>query len=291
MGDGCACPECIGNIKGREMTEQSDVKTIHEFLSDNPNVDVSRQWERCWDIHGRIAERITKYFDATLHPISEGADYYTSEDGQMEGAFFGYTGNDLDWFVRSWLGNRKASIIDMNINVVLGQGTQVPNLMIIFGTVPNLLFYADYVSRVDVKVNEDYVNKYYGVANQDYLDFRANTDFIWSASHGPAIRGMQSPACSSYITELNNEHIDQCEAYLEKFVDRWFRWLDEAEPLPENQRDAQQQYDFTYREFTNRADPMNVLAQRIFGQEQAAFMLDRRGGMVQMDADRGKWKS
>jgi len=167
----------------------------------------------------------------------------------------------------------------------------VPNLMIIFGTVPNLLFYADYVSRVDVKVNEDYVNKYYeGEANQDYLDFRANTDFVWTASHGPAIRGMQSPVCSSYITELTDEHIDSCEAYLEKFVDRWFRWLDEAEELPEDQRDAQQQYDFMYRDYTNRSDPMNVLADRIFGSEQARFMLDRRAGHVQMDADRGKWK-
>ena len=179
----------------------------------------------------------------------------------------------------------------MNINVTLGQETQVPNLMIIFGTVPNLLFYADYVNRVDVKVNEDYVKKYYeGDANQDYLDFRANTDFVWSASHGPAIRGMQSPVCSSYITELNDEHIDQCEAYLEKFVDRWFRWLDEADELAADKRDAQQEYDFTYREYTNRSDPMNVLADRVFGTEQSKHMLDRRAGIVQMDADRGKWK-
>lgn len=274
------------------MTQQSDTKTIHEFLAENPNVDVSKQWERCWNIHGKIADRIIKYFDAELHPISADAEYYTSPDGQMEAAFFGYTGRDLDWFVRSWLGNRKASIIDMNINVVLGQETQVPNLMIIFGTVPNLLFYADYVSRVDVKVSEDYVNKFYGGdANTDYLEFRSNTDFVWSASHGPAIRGMQSPVCSSYISDLTDEHIDLCEAYLEKFVDRWFRWLDDAEKLPLDQRDAQQQYDFTYRDFTNRSDPMNVLAERAFGPEQAKFMLDRRGGHVQMDADRGKWNT
>jgi len=273
------------------MTEQSDVKTIHEFLADNPNVDVSNQWERCWNIHGKIADRIVNYFDAELHPVSEGAEYYTSQDGSMEGAFFGYTGNDMDWFVRSWIGNRKASIIDMNINVVLGQRTQVPNLMIIFGTVPNLLFYADYVPRVDLKVNEAYVQKYYeGDVNTEYLDFRANTEYVWSASHGPIIRGMQSPVCSSYISELTDEHLDQCEAYLEKFVDRWFRWLDEAEELPYDQRDAQQQYDFTYREYTNRSDPMNVLVDRAFGSEQAKFMLDRRGGTVQMEVDRGKWR-
>ena len=175
----------------------------------------------------------------------------------MEGAFFGYTGKDVDWFVRSWLGNRKASIIDMNINVALGQETQVPNLMIIFGTVPNLLFYADYVPRVDLKVNEDYVNRYYsGDVNKDYLEFRKNTDFVWSASHGPIIRGMQSPVCSSYITALTDEHIDQCEAYLEPVrgplvqasTTRRRAW-------PPEKRDAQQNYDFTYRDYTNRSDP------------------------------------
>jgi hypothetical protein len=274
------------------MSEQSDVKTIHEFLEDNPNVDVSKQWERCWNIHGKIHDRILKQFpDAKLHPISEGAEYYTSADEAMEGSFYGYTGGGIDWYVHAWLGNRKASIIDMNINVTLSQNIKVPNLMIIFGTVPNLLFYADYVSRSDLKVDEDYVQKYYeGEANQDYLDFRANTDFVWSASHGPAIRGMQSPVCSSYITELNDEHIDQCEAYLEKFVDRWFRWVEEALEVPQEERDALQNYDFTYREYTNRSDPMNVLAERIFGADEAKHMLDRRGGIVQMDADRGKWK-
>ena len=272
------------------MSEQSDVKTIHEFLADNPDQDVSGQWERCWAIHSRIAERIIERFDARLHPISEGADYYQAADGKMEGSFFGYTGNDMDWFVRAWIGNRKASLIDMNINVALGQGTQVPNLMLIFGTVPNLLFYADYVPRVDLMVNEAYLKKYYDDANQDYLEFRSNTDFVWSASHGTAIRAMQSPVCSSYITELNDEHLDLCEAYLEKFVDRWFRWVDEAEPLPVDQRDAQQQYDFTYREMTNRLDPMNVLVSPIFGEEEGQRMLDRRGGIVQMEADDGKWK-
>ena len=33
-----------------------------------------------------------------------------------------------------------------------------------------------------------------------------------------------------------------------------------------------------------------TLVDRVFGSEQAKFMLDRRGGIVQMDADRGKWR-
>jgi hypothetical protein len=274
------------------MPSQSDVKTIHEFLSENPNVDVSKQWERCWSIHGKIHDRIMSHFgEAKLHPISEGADYYTSPDEQMEGSFAGYTGGGIDWYVRSWIGNRKASIIDMNINVSLSQHIRVPNLMVIFGTVPNLLFYADYVARTDLKVDEAYTKRYYeGDANQEYLDFRSNTDFVWSASHGPAIRAMQSPICSSYITDLTDEHIEQCETYLMKFVDRWLGWVKDAEETAADERGALQDYDFAYREYTNRSDPMNVLVERIFGESEAQHMLDRRGGKVQMDADRGRWK-
>jgi hypothetical protein len=126
--------------------------------------------------------------------------------------------------------------------------------------------------------------------NKDYLEFRRNTDYVWSASHGPVIRAMQSPICSSYITSLTDVHLDQCEAYLERFVDRWFGFLDSAPKLAPEKRAAQQEYDFTYRDYTNRSDPMNVLAERVFGKEQSQFMLDRRGGKVQMDADRGKWR-
>jgi len=74
-------------------------------------------------------------------------------------------------------------------------------------------------------------------------------------------------------------------------VDRWFKMYDDAPRLAPEERAAQQKYDFTYREYTNRSDPMNVLAERIFGKEQSQFMLDRRGGKVQMDADRGKWQA
>lgn len=59
---------------------------------------------------------------------------------------------------------------------------------------------------------------------------------------------------------------------------------------PAAERDAQQQYDFIYREMTNRMDPMNVIPQKVFGMEEAQWMLDRRGGLVQTAADRGKWR-
>ena len=61
MGTDAGSTSC--NYQESNMSAQSDVKTIHEFLEDNPNVDVSKQWERCWNIHGKIHDRILNFFN------------------------------------------------------------------------------------------------------------------------------------------------------------------------------------------------------------------------------------
>ena len=59
--------------------------------------------------------------------------------------------------------------------------------------------------------------------------------------------------------DITDENIDFCEGYLERFIGRWFTWLDEAEEVPESERNDQQIYDFQVRELGYRNDPMNVL--------------------------------
>jgi len=238
-----------------------DIKTIHEFLAEQPNVDVSDAWKRCWGIHAGIVERVRARFPLEKHPSTFGREYYTSLDGGMEGSFNAYTGPQVDWLVHSWLGNRKASLLDMNATVYLAQANRVPHLVVIFGTVPKLFFYADYTPRVDLRMNLDYVDKYYEPANASAIELRGNPNFTWNWSHGTYLRGLMSPVCTSIMGELNDANIDICENYLKEFVDRWFGWLDEAErdPLPESERAAQQHYDFYVREMGYRTDPMNVL--------------------------------
>jgi hypothetical protein len=265
-----------------------DIKTIHEFLAEQPNVDVSDAWKRCWGIHAGIVERVRARFPVEKHPSTLGREYYTSLDGGMEGSFTAYTGPQVDWLVHSWLGNRKASLLDMNATVYLAQANRVPHLVVIFGTVPKLFFYADYTPRVDLRMNLDYVNKYYEPANASAIKLRGNPNFTWNWSHGTYLRGLMSPVCTSIMGELDDANIDICEDYLKEFVDRWLGWLDEAEkdPLPESERAAQQHYDFYVREMGYRTDPMNVLAQRAFGQAEFEKMLDLRCGMTQMAAAR-----
>jgi len=261
-----------------------DIKTIHEFLAEQPDVDVSDAWKRCWAIQQRIVDGVRARYSVTEHPSTAGRDYYTSLDGGMEGSFNAWTGPQVDWLVHSWIGNRKASLLDINATVYLAQSNRVPHLVVIFGTVPKLFFYADYTPRVDLRMNLDYVNKYYEPANASALKMRGHPNFTWNWSHGTYLRGLMSPVCTSIMGELTDANIDICETYLREFVGRWHGWLDEADrhPLPESERTAQQRYDFYVREQGYRTDPMNVLAQRAFGQQEFEKMLDLRCGMQQM---------
>ena len=264
------------------MSERAETKTIMEFLAENPNVDVSEAWERCWGIHSKIVDRVRDRFPVERHHSTEGEDYFTSPDQQMEGSFTAYTGPEVDWLVHSWIGNRKASILDMNATVFLGQQTRVPHLVIIFGTIPKLYFYAEYTPRVDLRTNLDYLTKYYEPANEDFLKFRSNPTWTRFVSHGIYLRALMSPIATSQTAELTAENIDTCEKYLEGFVDRWFRWLDDSETVPENERTSQQEYDFMVRDLGYRTDPMNGLTRKIFGDEEFNRRLDMRCGMTQM---------
>lgn len=267
-----------------------DIKTITEFLAEQPNVDVSHAWQRCWGIHSGIVDRVKARFPVSKHPSTVGHEYFTSLDKSMEGSFNAYTGPQVDWLVHSWLGNRKASILDMNATVFLSQQNRVPHLIVIFGTVPKLFFYADYIPRLDPRMHLDYVQKYYEPANAAAIKLRGHPDFTWNWSHGTYLRGLMSAVCTSIMGELNDANIDVCERYLEDFVGRWFGWLDEAEanPLPDAERAAQQHYDYYVREAGYRTDPMNFLAQRAFGEKEFNERLELRIGTQQIASTRGK---
>lgn len=265
----------------------SDTKTIHEFLAENPDVDVSKYWERCIGILGGIKDRIATRFPVERHPSCNGREYYTSPDEAFEGSFNAYTGEGVEWLVHSWLGNRKASILDMNATCFLGQDTDTPHLIVIFGTIPKLFFYADYVPRRDLRTDTDYLDKYYGgEVNEDFIQLRGDEDFHWSVSHGTYMRALLSPVGLSIAGDLNDQNIDKLEAYVQRFVARWESWLDAPQAVPADQRPALQAYDHRVRALGYERDPMNKLAENVFGADQVDNMIEMRKGAEQMAASK-----
>ena len=265
----------------------TDTKTIHEFLAENPDVDVSRYWERCYNILTDIKEKIAARFPGMeLHPSCEGREYYTSPDEAFEGSYKAWTGPGCEWLVNSWLGNRKASILDMNATAFLDQQVDVPHFIMVFGTIPDLFFYFDFTPRRNIMVDTDYLDKYYAPINEEYLALRGHKNFQWSVSHGPYMRALTNPSTQSLTAELNDENITILEEYAYKMLDHWMGWLDNAQPVPEDQRAELQKSDHTIRRLGYERDPMNALAEKVFGEGQVEAMVKLRMGEQQMLANK-----
>ena len=126
----------------------TDTKTIDQFLAENPDVDVSQAWEQCWGVLADVKERISARFPGLeLEPNCADRLYYTSPNGEFEGSMQAWSGPGCDWLVNSWLGNRKASILDMNATAFLSQETDVPHFVMVFGTIPKLFFLLRFHTR------------------------------------------------------------------------------------------------------------------------------------------------
>jgi hypothetical protein len=265
----------------------ADTKTIDQFLAENPDVDVSKAWERCWGILHDVKERIaTRFPGLALEPNCVGREYYTSPNGEFEGSMQAWSGAGVDWLVNSWLGNRKASILDMNATAFLDQQTDVPHFVMVFGTIPKLFFYFDFTPRKNIYVDADYIERYYEPINEAYLALRGNTNFQWSVSHGTYMRSLTNPSTQSLMGDLNDANISILEEYAYDMLDTWMGWLDTATPLPQEQRAAQQAYDYTVRRLGYERDPMNKLAAQVFGEDKVEEMLNLRKGAAQMARSR-----
>lgn len=260
----------------------TSTKTIHEHLAENPNVDSSDLFERFWAILSGIRDQLTERFAVERHPACAGRESYQTDDGKFEGSLNTYHGPELEWLVHSWIGNRKNSILDMNINVWLGPHVDAPHLVIVFGTIPKIFHYSDYIPRRDLMHHVDYVKRYYEPAQADYLALRGDPAFEWSVSHGTYMRSVLSPIASSYTAERSDANVDTLERYVGQFVARWLDLVDHAPVVPPTERAALVARDHYIREMIYRQDPMNELARKFLGDELTQTLVDIRYGKEQI---------
>lgn len=270
------------------MAVSQQVKTITQMLDEAPDVDVRATWQALWDILSEIKDRLVAEFPVERHPSSADYDYYQA--GDFEGSLSTYVsaappddpGPRLEWFVHSWLGNRSASILDMNINVWLGPQVDAPHLCIVFGTVPHLFHYSDLIARRDVGIDHDYVQRYYEPENADYLAFRGDPRFTWSVSHGAYMRAIISPVAHSYTAERTPDNVEVLKGHVLKRFERWLEYVRTAPAVPVEEQKALQARDHGLREQIYSLDPMNALAERFMGVETAQKMVRLRYGAEQL---------
>ena len=266
----------------------SQTKTIHEYLAENPDHDVTDVHQQLYGILGDLKDRVLAEMpDLQPQEASKGLDYWQTESG-YEGSMQTWTGQHAEHVAHSFIGNRKASILDMNLQVFLSQETDVPHLVMVFGTIPNVFYYSELVARRDIRIDIDYLEKYYGAENDDFLKLRGDSRFTWSVSHGTYMRALNSPNAHSYTAALGSEDeiIPVLREAATKRFETWLGWWKDAmkNPLPESERLELMERDHLLRRYGYELDPMNKISENNLGVERTNELLAVRVGREQIRA-------
>jgi len=240
------------------------LKPVEDMIDDSPVVDVREQFEQFREILAELKAKIESRFELTRDPSTVELDSYGTNDGGR-GSLEGYTGPEIDWMVHSWLGNPNASFANLHLTVWLGPQVKVPHLGIALLLWPEGWFYVDSVSRVNLMADGEYFDKYYEPVNEQWLADRANSEFVPFVSRAGFVRASLSPTAYCASFKNSDENRDVVRRVLNDHVDRWLQWVDEAEPVPAEERAALAETDLLMRRNIAERDPANVLGERLLG--------------------------
>jgi len=250
--------------------------SIIDMVEQSPDVDNRAVFTQLWAILAEMNEKIQARFELTQDPCSERFEDYkniaVSAEG-AEGSLRTYSGPEIDWYVHSYIGSPESSFTNMHITISLGPQYLVPNFGFALGTVPDLFMYMDYIPRVDLLSNVDYADKYYSEVNEEFLGLQEDERFNPFISRDLFTRVAMTPTAVGYTANSEEAIIEKVKGIALSRLDRWLKWVDEAEPTPVEDRAAIAARDQKIRQDICERDPANNLGDRLFGKETADAMV------------------
>lgn len=250
------------------------LKSVIELVEENPSVNNRKTFERLWGITEKMITKIHDRFDTTIDPCSEMFHDYRELPGTAgEGSLKAYSGKEIDWLIHSYIGSPEESFTNMHITISLGPQYLVPNFGFALGTIPDLFMYMDYIPRVDLLENIDYADKYYTEVNEEFLTLQADDRFKPFISRDLYTRVAMTPTAVGYCADRDPEVIDIIEKVAHERLDRWLKWVDEAEQTPVEIREAIMERDQRIRRQICERDPANNLGDKLFGKQAADKMV------------------
>ncbi len=229
---------------------------------ENPTV-----FDRLWGILSELRQKLGDRFELQPNHATETLQSFSSPDGKVQGSLTAFSGSEIDWLVHSWLHNPMLNFSTMRLTVWLGSQIRVPHLAFELGTVPNVFFYMDYIPRVDLWSDLNYVERYYEPVEPTYLTLRGNSQLSLFVSKSLYVRQVQSPTHLCYTCSATEDPCGLIHNLAHEMLDRWLSWVDEAEPVPETARTALAERDSCLRRISAERDPGNRMAVQLFGSE------------------------
>lgn len=260
--------------------QPTTTKTIQEIYAAGKGVDNRKVFDKNWGILASLVDKLKARFELKPHASSEQWKSYKSKDGKVQGSMNGFSGPEIDWIMWSWLGNPEEGFTNAHLNIWLGPQVRAPHLTIVFGTVPHLFTFMDMPPRVDLWTNPEYVDRYYEGSNQDFLKLREDPRLTYFVSRSTYMRVALSPAHVCYAGNQNDAQlVDDLAKNAHKMLDRWIKLVDEADPVPYEERAALLARDRFVRSTIARRDPVNDLAEDMLGKDLAAKLVDALWGV------------
>jgi hypothetical protein len=247
---------------------KANLKSVKELIAESPNVDNTAVFEQLRAIQDALWAKITGRFDLTMDPSTLPHQPYYSLDRNAMGNLCGYTGPEVDWAVCSWVGNPKLSFCNMHITLWMGPQTRLPHLAFAFGTFPVVFFLMDYIPRVDVRVEPEYLDRYLAPANERYLALQNDKRLMPFISQSTFVRAAVSAVGYNFISPPGTPGVlELIDETAHEFLDRWLSWVDAAEAAPESERAALAARDLAIRRNNAERDPANVVVERAYGKD------------------------
>lgn len=246
---------------------QPTVKSLLELIDERPDLDRSSTFAQLWQIMSELRQKLDARFE--LHPDPSTADLqpYQSLDGDAKGFLSTFSGKEIDWMVHSYIGNPRQSFTNMHLTVWLGPHSRVPHFGMALGTMPDIFMYIDYVPRVDLMTDLDYLDRYYEPVNASHLALRKDTRFSPFISKSLYMRQSQSQTSHCYLVPPSDDALTTIRDLAHEMLDRWLGFQAEAAQVPTAERPALADRDLFIRRAIAERDPANVMGERLFGAE------------------------
>lgn len=242
------------------------VQHVEQMVDATARTDVTETFQEWRELLSGLQSRIAERFELTRDPSTEDLDSYGDPAAGPSGSLAAYTGPDIDWLVRSWIGNPATGFVNLHLTAWLGPRISVPHLGIALLLWPQGWFYVDAIPRGDLVGDGAYFDRYYTENDPPWLAFKEHhPDFTWFTSRTGFIRASLSPTAYCYSFPANRGNRDTVAELLTARVDQWLGWVDAAEPVPAERRAALADRDLAIRRNIAERDPANVMGERMFG--------------------------
>jgi hypothetical protein len=204
--------------------------------------------------------------DLQPQPVNQPLQHFASADGSITGSLRTFVGADVDWLVYSSINAPDRAFSTMRLTTWLTAQTQVPHLAFEFGLFSSqLFFYIDYIPRVDLWIDPEYVEQYYKPVEATYLKLRDNSNLTVFVSKGLYVRQIQSPIHLCFTCPATDDSFSLLQTVAHEMCDRWLSWVEQASSVPLERQATLAARDQRMRRITAECDPGNVIVAKSLG--------------------------